>query len=128
MRYQGATLLWGKAITPDNPLLPRGMQDALTPGIQTLRNILTWVSWIAVPIVGILTHNWWAGLLAFVAAFLGSGFAAQCLPKSNESFLYRRVLHNLKRRREAYSRAGDTTRAVVATDLLERMEAVSRGQ
>ena len=43
MRFQGATLYWGKALSPSNPLLPNGMQDEiwsnLVDGIMIRRRL-----------------------------------------------------------------------------------------
>ncbi len=54
MAFQQATLFWGKSLAPSDELLPTGMQNAITPKIQTIRNFLTPVFLLAALVGGII--------------------------------------------------------------------------
>lgn len=50
--FQGATMGWGKALAPDNPLLPLGMQDSITPKAQERRIVLSIFLFVALSLIG----------------------------------------------------------------------------
>jgi hypothetical protein len=105
MRFQGATLFWGKAIAPHNPLLPRGMQDAITPSWQTARNLLNWPLLFVVFVGGAWLHAWYVGLGAVAAAWFGSALVAVLLlPGYSSPFWFKRILRTLRQSRSPIQR------------------------
>jgi len=120
--FQGATLYWGKLLAPTNPLLPRGMQDAITPASQNVRNITSWLMHLGLLIGGFFYFRWYFVLGVFVLALLLSFFIyILIIPASNSSYFLQRILSSLKRRKARYLSADDRVRVFVLEDIIDRL-------
>ena len=124
MRFQGATLYWGKALAPDNPLLPRGMQDAITPRSQTVRNIILMPSGIVLAVAGFFWFQWYIVLGAIFVALIGSGFVSVLLPRPESGHFWNVLLGNLHTRRLRFEGSRDFERFEAINDLAAKLEAL----
>ena len=125
MRFQGATIAWGKALASNNPLLPRGMQDAITPSSQTVRNLLMFAGWLSVPVVGLACFRWYVGVAALLAVWVCSAVISVCfLPRPDSRFFKNRILHGLRARERAYAAAGDDMRLAAIREVIQRLEGI----
>jgi hypothetical protein len=59
MAFQKSTLFWGKRLASDDELLTSGFQDALTPKLQTIRNIFIFISFLASSVAGLILIRWY---------------------------------------------------------------------
>ena len=70
MKFQQATLNLGKELAPGNPSLTTGFQDAITPKIQSLRQIIWPILILAIFIYGTIFYKWYWGLGFAASTFL----------------------------------------------------------
>lgn len=125
MKWQGATLYWGKALAPNNELLPRGMQDAITPPAQTSRNILTVIMPLVLFMVGFVFFRWHVPVLTLLCTFLGSGIVGVALPKSESLYFCDRIRAQLVKRLHRYRQAGDLERFDAMQEVLNDFDAMN---
>jgi len=122
MQFQEATLYWGKWLALGNPLLPKGMQDAITPRVQNLRNILCFLLFPAIIILGLIHFTWYVALIGLAFAWFGSGIiGVLLLPKSESQYFKKKLERSLVRRRARYIRRDDVERAEAADHLIKQL-------
>ncbi len=127
MRWQGATLYWGKRLTPANPYLPRGSQDAITPPIQTVRNLVMWLGLAALAVIGLFLFQWYIVVIAVAAVWLTSGFIAIVfMPAAESSYFRDRIRRSLVKRGHGYTKSGDDLRAALVQELVEAMDTLEQ--
>lgn len=115
-------MFWGKRLGECNDLLPgSGMQNAITPPAQTIRNYLMFASLLALPIVGVYELGWAIGLGGLLATVVLSGFIGVAMPKTDSSFFFATILRSLVNRRAKFARASDEIRVDAIDMLLERL-------
>jgi len=122
MAFQRATLLWGKLLAPCNLLLPRGMQDAITPQIQTLRNILMPVLLLVALVTGVILLPWYIGVLGMLATFVLGGISRNFFPEPDSKFFHSRFLRSLEHRKHQFQLRGDSARLEAIGSLIERLK------
>lgn len=122
--FQSATYYWGKALAPDNHLLPTGMQDSITPRAQTVRNLVSSLLFIAVPVVGVLLFRWYVAVGMLIFTVLASALASGLLPRADGPFFLQRILSSLASRRAKYAASSDDLRVAAIDDLLLKLRAL----
>lgn len=123
--FQESTLLFGKMLAPDNELLPAGYQDAITPNAQNTRNIIYFLLLAAVFIYGIISFQWWQGILFFfLTFFIGIPLAKRLLPKPGTSHFYEKIKRSLLKRQASYRKANDAMREEAINEVLSKFEAL----
>lgn len=128
MKWQGATLYWGKALAADNPMLPSGMQDAITPPIQSARNILTFVAPLALLIGGFFLFRWYLAIGIVVLMWFASGFIGFALPKRHSRFFRDRIRKSMQRRLAAYAASGDQMRCLAMQHTISKFDSLAESQ
>ncbi len=121
MAFQSATLYWGKWLSPNNDLLPTGMQDAITPPAQSTRVFASLALLLAVAVAGGFVFRWWAAPIILFASFFGSGIMKMLFPNPDSDFFRRKILNSLSQRESTYRKEGDYLRSEVAQDLLAKL-------
>jgi len=107
-------------LSPDNPYLPRGMQSAITPAAQTLRNISMFVLWITTAILGFTYSGWLAAVVAVVGGTLASGMiGVLLLPKVDSDYFRTRIRKSLESRLSKYRQSGDQIRSTAMSEVIE---------
>jgi uncharacterized protein YneF (UPF0154 family) len=120
MNFQKTTLLVGKKLAPDNEFLPRGMQDAITPESQNIRNILFPISILAVLIIGFFITKWYfAILITLGTSIVVTPICQQFMPKPESKHYLDAIKKGLTKKLELYKRKNDTERIYAATSVLE---------
>ncbi|MFC1620175.1 hypothetical protein ACFL45_09540 [Candidatus Neomarinimicrobiota bacterium] len=123
LAFQGATLYWGKRIASDNPYLPTGLQDAITPPQQTRRNILMFILLPVALIAGFLVLKWYWAILSGLVVLISRRFAPVLFPGPQEPYYKERIISSLQTRRKKFENAGDMDRIEAVTDMLRRLNA-----
>jgi hypothetical protein len=108
MKWQGATLYWGKALAPYNELLPRGMQDAITPRSQTIRNLLVYAAIVSLLAYGFTYFSWYVPLSVLFGTLFCSGAIGLMLPKPESPYFQSRIRAQLVKRYRHYQTTGET--------------------
>ena len=125
MAFQRATLFWGKSLAPTNEFLPTGMQDAITPKIQTIRTLLMPVLLLVALVGGIILVKWYIGILGLVATFVLGGISRGFFPRPDSPFFHAKVIRTLRSRRKQFEADGDTFRLEAIDDVIGKMEDIA---
>ena len=118
MRFQSATLYWGKKLQPDNELLPRGMQNAITPSFQNFRNIFLPISIIAIMIIGLIFFKWYIALLSGPIAFIIGGLFTTLLPKPESKYYYDKIRNVLLKKKNIFTNSNDSIKLIAIEDII----------
>lgn len=123
---QQTTLALGKQLASDNPLLPAGLQDAITPPWQTRNNIAMFALWAGVLVYGFVIFEWYWALLGFaLLIFLLMPLCSLLLmPRPCSSHYVNLIRRSLEKRLEDYRAIGDEARAEAARMVLDRLESL----
>ena len=122
MKFQQATLYWGKRIAPYNELLPAGLQDAITPKSQTNRNIISVFLLIIAAVAGFFIFRWYVGIIGpVIVLFLGAFILGAMRLKPSSSFFKNRILNDLTRRLNEAKTIGDAERTIALEEVIRRM-------
>jgi hypothetical protein len=123
MKFQRAKLAYGKKIAPKDPLLQTGLQDAITPKVQTIRNILSGVLLLIILIYGVIFYVWYLGVVfALATFFIVSPILGQFLPKDDSDFYKQRIRKDLVKRQAKYRQAGDTIRETAIANIVRSLD------
>lgn len=124
MAIQGTTLAIGRLLAHKfSSNHGTGLQDALTPKSQTIRNIT--VIFLFIVLFGLITYAyaWYHALWVLAITFLSSTVFPIILGiRPGSSRLVSRIISNMKRRHQNYLKSGDTLRADVINELINRIE------
>lgn len=127
MSVQGTTLARGRLLVSKSIQFPdSGVQDAITPKRQTIRNILMFSLFLIV--VGLTTYAyaWYDALLVLLVTFLTSSILPTILRmKPVSPRLVSVIASDIKRRHQSYLDKGVTVRAQAIEDLLGRLRQLS---
>lgn len=127
MSVQGTTLARGRLLVSKSIQFPdSGVQDAITPKRQTIRNILMFSLFLIV--VGLTTYAyaWYDALLVLLVTFLTSSILPTILRmKPVLPRLVSVIASDIKRRHQSYLDKGVTVRAQAIEDLLGRLRQLS---
>lgn len=98
---------------------PKGFQDAITPKAQTTMNILVFILYFAILVIGSII-KWYVGVAGVVIALFSSVIIGRFLSNDLERYLLS-LINNMARREADYRKDNDTMRADAAHDMLERL-------
>jgi ABC-type multidrug transport system fused ATPase/permease subunit len=120
-KVQSATLWAGRRIgEPEfETQNPKGFQDAITPKAQTTTNILVFILYFAILVMGSII-KWNAGTAGVVIAVFASVIMGRFLSNDLDRYLLG-LTNNMARREADYRKDNDTMRADAAHDMLERL-------
>ena len=122
--YQDTALSLGKQLVKEDPLLPTGLQDAITPASQNLRNVAFIISLMALLIYGLIVYKWYIAILLPISTlmvimpFLKVIF----IPRPNTTFYKNRIKFDLEKRMKRYEYKGDKRRARTAQLNITKLE------
>jgi len=126
MKFQDATFYWGKLLQPENELNPRKMQNAITPPIQNIRNIIAPIMLISIIVWGIILYNWWLGLIIVLIVFVLSTLIGKLWPSSDSDYYYKKILNSLVSRGHIYDRNNTTLQKKVNDEILTLFENIKK--
>lgn len=124
MAIQGTTLAIGRLLAhKSSSSHGTGLQDALTPKSRTIKNITVILLFIL--LFGLITYAyaWYHALWVLAVTFLSStAFPIILGIRPGSSRMVSRIISNMKRRHQKYLKSGDTLRADVINELINRIE------
>jgi hypothetical protein len=124
MAMQGTTLAIGRLLAGERK--GTGVQDAITPRSQTIRNIVMFCLTVFLFIITTYSYRWYYGLTAVVVGpFLGLISGQVFGLRAGSKQLVIAVLRDMVKRYDIYRRQGDQMRANAMQDLIERMKYIS---
>jgi small-conductance mechanosensitive channel len=117
---QRTTLAIGRKLAPQNPLLPTGMQDAITPPWQTRNNILMFAGWAAYAVLCFTMLAWYIALGLLLGTFcMGvSVVSLYLVPRPMSKKFVNKIRQSMEARRTGYKKAGDQQRAAAMEEVL----------
>lgn len=123
---QLTTLALGKQLAPDNPLLPTGLQDAITPPWQTRNNVVMFVLWGGVLVYGLAIFEWYWALVGFALFLfvLVPLCSVLLMPRPGSSHYVNLIWRSLGKRLEEYYATGNKARAEAAHLVLDRLNSL----
>lgn len=118
--FTQATLFIGRSLSDAGT--PTGYQDAITPPRFTTFAILVYALSLTGVIFGIWAFGWLIVLGVTVGFFVATAAnLALVLPKNDSQHFRRLIVHSLINRHADYLKSGDTLRASVIGELLEKL-------
>jgi hypothetical protein len=130
MVIQGTTLALGRILVYESTLIQgTGVQDAITPKIQNVRNIIVMICYVSLFILITYTYAWYYALCVIVATFLAStAFPIILGMRAGSPRLVSIIIRDMKKRKKAFSMAGDELRLNAISDLIDRIEKIQQEQ
>lgn len=125
MRFQSATLYWGKKLQPNNEFLPRGMQNAITPSFQNFRNIFLPISIVTVMIIGFIFLQWYVALLSGPITFIFGGLISNLLPKPESNYYYSKIRKVLLKKKRTFMKKGDNIRLSAVENVISIFDEIA---
>lgn len=115
-------LLVGKKSNEAGP----GVQDAITTKAQTIRNLVMYALFVIIFGLTAYAYAWYHGLWVVVVCFLSSSILKIVLGlQPGSPRLVASVAQDMKLRHQAYLDSGDSLRAQVVGELIEKLEQLS---
>lgn len=103
-----------------------GVQDAITPKIQTTRNLLMFFLILIVFGLTMYQYAWYHGIWVVLVCFFGSSLLGVILGlRPGSPRLVASVAKDIERRRQGYLNSNDTLRAEVVGELIGKLEQLS---
>lgn len=102
-----------------------GVQDAITPKSQTIRNIIMFIFIVFVFILTTYVYAWYHGIWVIVACFITSSILQAVFVHPGSKRLVTSVSKDMKQRHQAYLNSGDNLRAQAIHELIEELESLS---
>lgn len=126
MVIQGTTLALERLLVYESTLIQgTGVQDAITPKMQTIRNIVVMILFVPLFILTTYTYAWYHALWVIVATFLAStAFPIILGMRAGSHRLVSIIIRDMKKRRKAYRESGDELRSNAIGDLIKRIEEI----
>ncbi len=130
MVIQGTTLALGRLLVSKSAFIQgTGVQDAITPKMQTIRNIAVMILFVPLFILTTYTYAWYHALWVIVATFLAStAFPIILRMRAGSHRLVSIIIKDMKKRKKAYSKLGDELRSRAISDLIDRIEEIPQEQ
>ena len=123
MNFQQTTLALGRKLVSDNPSLPTGYQDAITPKMQTARNIIWPILIVVVFFYGLIFYKWYWGLgFAVLTFFVVIPIMKLIFPRAGSDFYKEKIKRAMLKRLAQYKKAGDENREVALSEILTRFD------
>lgn len=121
---QATTLELGKKISIDDPNLPTGLQDAITPSWQTRNNI---IFFIVVALFGVqcfVALPWYYAVGTFLVVLLFGVplISLTVVPKPMSKSIIQKITANLQERRKGFEKRGEQAKVEAAEFVLDRIK------
>ena len=128
MVIQGTTLAFGRLLAYDSiQASGTGLQDAITPKMQTIRNIVGITLFVLLFILTTYTYAWYHALWVLVVTFLASTVYPIILGMgAGSNRINSLIVSDMKKRRKAYLDSGDELRSNAINDLIIRIEKIPK--
>lgn len=126
MVIQGTTLALGRLLVSESASIQgTGVQDAITPKMQTIRNIAAMILFVPLFIITTYTYAWYHAIWVIIATF----FASTAFPiilgmRAGSRRIVSIILSDMEKRRKAYLESGDELRSNAINDLIKRIEEI----
>jgi hypothetical protein len=117
---QGASLAEARGYAMGASLTNRGLQDAITPKAQIIRNIFFALGLLAMIVIGIAMYRWYWGIAGFLGTVFATGLLKSFFPAPDSQFFRDILLNDMKRKQMSYTAKGDPLRAHACSDLIQR--------
>lgn len=126
LNVQRTTLELGKRLAPDNPHLPSGLQDAITPSWQTRNNLIMYGLWILAAIQAFVSLPWYGALLLVpICFFMGVPLVSRlAVPAPMSAALVNKIRKDCEHRVRVYEKTGDNLRAEALSEILNKLDLV----
>ena len=128
MVIQGTTLALGRLLVSESAFIQgTGVQDAITPKMQTIRNIAVMILFVPLFILTTYTYAWYHALWVIMVTF----FASTAFPiilgiRAGSRRIVSIILSDMEKRRKAYLESGDELRSNAINDLIKRIEVITQ--
>lgn len=126
MVIQGTTLAIGRLLVSKSGSIPgTGVQDAITPNRQSIRNIAVMILFLLLFILSTYAYAWYHALWIIVVTF----FASTAFPiifgmRAGSSRIVTIILSDMERRRKAFLVSGDELRPNAINELIKRTKEI----
>ena len=126
MVIQGTFLALGRLLVYKSTLIKgTGVQDAITPKMQNVRNIMAMILFVPLFILTTYTYAWYHALWVIIATFLAStAFPIILGMRAGSVRIVSIILSDMEKRRKAYFESGDELRSNTISDLINRIEEI----
>ena len=126
MVIQGTTLALGRLLVSESAFIRgTGVQDAITPKMQTIRNIAAMILFVPLFILTIYTYAWYHALwVIMVTFFAGTAFPIIVGMRAGSVRIVSIILSDMEKRRKAYLESGDELRSNAISNLINRIEEI----
>jgi hypothetical protein len=124
LEIQGTTLALGRLLVDESSII-RGitLQDAITPKMQTFRNLAMMILLVVLFILTTHAYFWYHGLWVIIATFFSSKIFTIILGMRAGSFrIVSIILSDMEKRRKAYRESGDELRSNMINVLINRIK------
>lgn len=121
MRFQEATLLIGKKLSDDNLMLLTGLQDAITPRLQTIRNILFPILIIIIFVISLTITKWYFAVSIIILIFIILVFIKLAMPKPDSLYFVKIVKNNLAKRLQNYKAKNNLSKIEAIGFIFEKL-------
>lgn len=119
MRFQEATLYWGKKLVPNSELLPHGMQNSITPSFQNFRNIFLTISIIGIMVLGFIFLEWYIALISGPITFILGGFLSKLLPKPESKYYHSKIHKVLNKKKNNFIKKNDSMKLYAVENVIK---------
>jgi len=126
MVIQGNTLALGRLLVSESAFIREtGVQDAITPKMQSIRNIAAMILFVPLFILTTYAYAWYHALWVIIATF----FASTAFPiilgmRAGSVRIVSIILSDMEKRRKAYLESGDELRSNAISDLMNRIKEI----
>jgi signal transduction histidine kinase len=120
MVIQGTTLALGRLLITESAFIQgTGVQDAITPKMQTIRNTVVMILFVLLFILITYIYAWYHALWVIIATFFTStAFPIILGMRAGSSRIVSIILTDMERRRKVYLESGDELRSNAISDLI----------
>ncbi len=126
MVIQGTTLALGRLLVSESTFNQgAGLQDAITPKSQTVKNIAIFILFVPLFIITTYQYAWYHALWVILLTLLAStAFPIILGMRAGSSRLVSIILKDMENRKKAYLKSGDELRSNAINDLIQRIKEI----
>lgn len=130
MVIQGTTLALGRLLVYESNLVHgTGLQDAITPKTQTIRNIGAIIMFVILFILITYSYAWYHALWVLIVTFLAStAFPIILGMRAGSHRIVSIIVKDMKKRKKSYAESGDDLGSNAIGDLIDRIEKIPHEQ
>jgi hypothetical protein len=124
MVIQGTTLALGRLLVSESAFIRgTGVQDAITPKMQTIRNIAAMILFVPLFILTTYTYTWYHAVWVIIVTF----FASTAFPiilgmRAGSARIVSIILSEMEKRRKAYLESDDELQSNAISNLINRIK------